>query len=608
MEDNNNITTKVDAAIKTLMANSFWGKNASINSLSLNLQNEIDEFLNGCASYDIDNSIEEAADIFMIVLCMLSLVNPSDSTLSVEDVMKAVVCKLNRRYQPIYNGIEMSKEAEYSEWESAKKLENYTNYMFCDNPQCDYYQMIGKDNILRIEKKYRCAKCGKFLSPSKDNTLFFNRRKRKYYWEKTREAIVNYSKGESNVPLLMINEDRALADCLVKEVIHPDLKMRNCFINFVSEKLQLDKETIVRFCDELLFLHNSQNILQFYLNYIEDNCNAESIKTNRNLWKNINKELKSIKMDVEKKIEKIIKFNARSWNNEIATKYLLRYRVNEKDHVLECMSIIHFLNDEVNDLTIELSNMYNCVVGCSFCSSAALPESVVYLSPLDYVRQLNTCINESGIDPNGFEHFYVSFAGIGEPSCVYESIAEGMEIIKDMYPHVQFNIATFGFDYHCFEYWRKRDLPIRTLQLPLYSTEDETLRKIVRNLPTDYSLKRNISLAIDYSKDHPECRIKVNYLVMKGINDSESDVLKVIDYLSPFKDYVTIKVSFLNYTRPGKDNNLFAPDAECLARINNLLSEKGFSSYLFGTAENTELGCGQLVQNYISSNKEKHNV
>ncbi len=605
MEENNNINEKVDAAIKTLMANSFWGKNASLNSLSLNLQNEINEFLDGCDSHDIDNSIEEAADIIMIVLCMLSLVNPSDNNISVEDVMKSVVCKLNRRYQPIFNGKEMSKEDEYSVWESAKKHENYTNYMFCDNPLCSYYQMIGKDNISYTRGKYRCTECGKSLHPSQDNTLFFKRRKRKYYWEKTREAIVNYSKGESNVLLLMLNDDSDLADCLVKDVIRPELNMRKCFINFVSEKLQVDKDTIIRFCDELLLLHNSQDIIQWYLNCIENNRNIDFIKNNKNFWRRVSERLKEIKMDVEKKIEKIIRFSARSWNNEVATKYLLRYRVNEKDHVLECMSIIHYFNNEVKDLTIELSNMYNCVVGCTFCSSAALPESVVYLTPLDYVRQLNTCINESGIDPNVFEHFYVSFAGIGEPSCVYKSITEGMKIIRDMFPHVQFNIATFGFDYHCFEYWAEQDLPIRTLQIPLYSTDEETLRKIVKNLPADYSLKRNISLAIDYLKKHSLCRVKVNYLVMKGINDSESEVSKVIDYLSPFKDQITVKVSFLNYTKPGEKNNIIAPEAESLIRIKKRLLESNFSCYIFGTAENTELGCGQLVQNYISSNKEK---
>ncbi len=180
-----------------------------------------------------------------------------------------------------------------------------------------------------------------------------------------------------------------------------------------------------------------------------------------------------------------------------------------------------------------------------------------------------------------------------------------MKIIRDMFPHVQFNIATFGFDYHCFEYWAEQDLPIRTLQIPLYSTDEETLRKIVKNLPADYSLKRNISLAIDYLKKHSLCRVKVNYLVMKGINDSESEVSKVIDYLSPFKDQITVKVSFLNYTKPGEKNNIIAPEAESLIRIKKRLLESNFSCYIFGTAENTELGCGQLVQNYISSNKEK---
>lgn len=32
------------------------------------------------------------------------------------------------------------------------------------------------------------------------------------------------------------------------------------------------------------------------------------------------------------------------------------------------------------------------------------------------------------------------------------------------------------------------------------------------------------------------------------------------------------------------------------------LQSENFECYLFGTENNTELGCGQLVQNYISEN------
>lgn len=48
---------------------------------------------------------------------------------------------------------------------------------------------------------------------------------------------------------------------------------------------------------------------------------------------------------------------------------------------------------------------------------------------------------------------------------------------------------------------------------------------------------------------HSICRVKVNFVVIKGINDSDEDIDKMINYLLEFKDDVIIKVSFLNYTK-----------------------------------------------------------
>ena len=74
----------------------------------------------------------------------------------------------------------------------------------------------------------------------------------------------------------------------------------------------------------------------------------------------------------------------------------------------------------------------------------------------------------------------------------------------------------------------------------------------------------------------------------------------MIDYLSDFKKDIIIKVSFLNYTKKCKENNLISPNSKTMMKILNKLKSSGYDCYLFGTENNTELGCGQLVQNYIS--------
>ncbi len=303
------------------------------------------------------------------------------------------------------------------------------------------------------------------------------------------------------------------------------------------------------------------------------------------------------RFEVVEKISKNIDYNSRNWNKERIDRYLLKY---DDKRIIESMTIIHLKDDVPKDLTVEISNMYNCVVGCRFCASGSLPEKKIILSAEDYLKQVETCLEESNEDPNNYPNFYIAFTGIGEPSLVKEEIAEGINLIRNKYKNVQVNIATTGFDSSCFEFWNNLDLPIRTLQLPYYSCELDKMKYIIQNLPKDYDLIKNIKKAIEYKNDHNICRVKLNYVVIKGINDSDEDINKMIDYLSEFKNDIIIKVSFLNYTKKCKENNLVSPNKKDMLKILNKLESGGYECYLFGTENNTELGCGQLVQNYIS--------
>lgn len=303
--------------------------------------------------------------------------------------------------------------------------------------------------------------------------------------------------------------------------------------------------------------------------------------------------------EVIEKISTEIDYNSRNWNKEKIDRYLLKY---DENRIIESMTIIHLKDLIPRDLTVEISNMYNCIVGCKFCASGSLPKNRIFLSAEDYFSQVETCLAESNINPYDYSNFYIAFTGIGEPSIVKEEIAKGIELIRKKYKNVQINIATTGFDNSCFKYWNDLNLPIRTIQLPFYSCDEEKIRYIITNLPKNYDLLKNIEEAIKYKNNHNLCRIKINYVVINDFNNTENDIEKMIHYLSPFKKDIIIKVSFLNYTKKCKENNLSSPNTEEMINILERLKLENFDCYLFGTENNTELGCGQLVQNYISKN------
>ena len=88
---------------------------------------------------------------------------------------------------------------------------------------------------------------------------------------------------------------------------------------------------------------------------------------------------------------------------------------------------------------------------------------------------------------------------------VKKEVAEGINLIKEKYKNVEVNIATTAFDNTCFDYWSDMNLPIRTLQLPYYSCENEKIKYIIKNLPHNYNLEENILRAVKYKEVHNEC-------------------------------------------------------------------------------------------------------
>ena len=595
-----NINQEVWNVIKILMEDSFWGKNSSTVSLIKDLDNEVDEFVQGCRKNDVVNLIEESADIIMILFCILYKVSRENREVTVDEIMQAIVDKLKRRYKHLYEGIELEEEKEKEVWKDVKKIEDITNYMLCNNPECERCGIIGGENIILTEKGIICKKCGRLLKISKNTLLFYNKKKnRKRYIEITIESILDYVQGNTEAPEILKTDNLKIFNSFCVDILSSELK--DNFIEYVSRKYRLDKKDIQQYCDISLKKYEGDiDRVSLYCQeiYRGNYCFIKTITKEESL-KMIDK-LGDITMDVEKRIEKVIKYEARSWNNQLVHRYLLKYRKQGIDRIIECMTIIHYYDEKIRDLTVELSNMYNCIVGCRFCASGALPEATSFLEALEYVRQLNTCLKESGINANEFENFYVSFAGIGEPSVVYKTIVEGMIMIRDLYPRVKFNVATFGFNKDCFDYWGSFDLPVRTLQIPFYSDDNEKLRYIVKNLPEDYEFKEILKKAIFCKHKWEKCRVKVNYISMKGINDSDSDIKRMCDCLEEYKNEIIVKISYLNYTKPGEDNNITSPGKERLYKIGDYLTLRGFNNYIFGTAINTELGCGQLVQNHIS--------
>ena len=608
---NKNSNVNIDDVIQTLMRESSWGRHADLKFLVKNLGNEYDELLDGIRREDKENSFEEAADVLMMVLCILNKLAPDEEDY-VGKLLELITAKLHRRYEPIFTKsgdgdptIDIDEENRI--WASAKSEERRSALLYCPNIKCNHYGDILDSNISKDGDFLRCNYCD-HIFPLKNDCLLLGEAKsqRKYYLSRIERHLQSFCHGDTNATNDFYEREKKSFRMFSKYILDSEEKT-SIFVQYMVKKYAFIEADVVRFISEIKMMSHSKmlpqksmvdELIAFADSFMQP---AETMSYRKpQEIKRLKNTAEQTRFQILQKVEKVIQFEARGWDKQVATKYLLSY---DDTRIIECMAIVHLQGDTTRDLTIELSNMYGCSVGCGFCASGALAEEPLCLTALDFIKQLSTCLFDTGYVPADFKRFYVSFAGIGEPSLVYTEILKGMRAIETFYPHVQFNIATIGIVNKCFSVWKASVDTIRTIQIPLYATEYDKIKEIVGNIPSDYELKSVIRAALDYKVSHPLCRIKLNYMVICGYNDSDEDVMGFISYLDEFKNEIDIKIAYLNETIPSRERGLVSPSSLRMKQIEKMLKGSGFSSYVFGTEQNSELGCGQLVQGVMRGDK-----
>ncbi len=568
------ILMNTESAVKTLMKESHWARDQTIASLSRSLKAELDEFITSFELGDRVNVFSEAGDVLMILMCCLmhQIDNSTDPVLS--KILHEMQAKLHRRFSHLYKSGEnsnirkqlslfeaqlpetngrglststISRETEDAIWEKSKRKENIQNYAFCVNSLCKKRNHVGLGNMVVVSKtKLKCIECDANGTIT-DNTLFSNRRT-------SRERILS----------------------TIARVIRDPTQTGVQF-----SQLDSGKKRNVRAWMLASLSHEKalKNALERRYGILPDE--TEDL---------LDSVLRDIRLPVISSHSKSSKYHARSWDYQDANRHILRSFSGKN---IEAMTIKHFRNSELRDVTIEVSNMFGCTVGCYFCAANALGHASP-LNPIEYLAQVNSCLTVDGITPDELPEFQVSFAGIGEPSVVAQKILYGAAHIYRLYPSVRFNIATSGYNLLAFDTWRASFFHLRTIQLPYYHHNPELMKHVFSKTvppPIHYVLPKALLLA--GANEH--CRVKINYILIKGLNDDSRTLDEFMGLVDAYRDSIAIKLSFLNPTEATSDLSLLSPEMAKFERIRAEMQGRGFQCYVFGTPGDPQIGCGQLA-------------
>ena len=258
----------------------------------------------------------------------------------------------------------------------------------------------------------------------------------------------------------------------------------------------------------------------------------------------------NIKKDVIEKLKNDFTNNKikiiRKQSSTDTYKYL--FELEDKNYI-EAVVMVHNYGN-----SICVSSQVGCNMGCAFCESGRL-KKVRNLETYEIVEQILLIEEDLNIRLSS-----VVVMGIGEPFDNYDNIINFLYIINDAKGlaigsrHI--TVSTSGLVPKILEF---ANIPLQiNLAVSLHAPYDE-LRSKLMPVNKAYNIDTLMSAIKEYySKTNR--RVTIEYVMLKGVNDSESDAIKLAKLLKGMNVYVNLipynETNHIEFKKSDKDNIL----------------------------------------------------
>ena len=237
-----------------------------------------------------------------------------------------------------------------------------------------------------------------------------------------------------------------------------------------------------------------------------------------------------------------------------------------------------------------VSTQIGCPLDCTFCAIGGKP-FIRNLSAGEILDQILTAARDLVWTDESFE---VAAMGTGEPLFALQELLEAIIEAKVHLPRLcSLNVSTVGLPARIREYAQTKVSGVElNLQLSLHGTSDEQRRIVMPRASATAGL-RLVLLACEEFSLLQSRDVVVNYLLLRGINDSSEDAQRLVNLLSP--KHFNVKVSALN---PILSGTVVGADYIALQSFCSTLRTLGFVARVFTSAgADISAGCGQFSNN-----------
>lgn len=268
--------------------------------------------------------------------------------------------------------------------------------------------------------------------------------------------------------------------------------------------------------------------------------------------------------------------------------------IDGTEKFLHCLSdgqhIESVLLPEKDHFTLCVSSQVGCAQNCQFCLTAK-GGFIRNLKPAEMISQIRDAryyLIQKEIDPAKLSN--IVFMGMGEPLANYTNLVKALEVITDSDYGLKFSsrrvtVSTSGLVPKITQLGLDTDV---NLAVSLNATTDE-MRSRLMPINKKYPLSQLLEACRTFTMK-PRKKITIEYILMKGVNDTKADALRLVTLLAPIKAKVNL-IPFNEY-----DNSEFKrPSKDQISEFLQILLDRDLTGMTRKSkGEDILAACGQL--------------
>ncbi len=271
-----------------------------------------------------------------------------------------------------------------------------------------------------------------------------------------------------------------------------------------------------------------------------------------------------------------IKIKVKQVSSDGTIKYLLEYPDGE------CVETVLMRFDNRANLTACVSSQVGCAVNCSFCATGKRG-FIRNLSYKEIIEQVLTIQRDTGLKVTN-----VVFMGQGEPLLNLDNVLKAMEMLNESFQigARRLTVSTSGI---IPQIKKLAELDMQsTLALSLHAPNHE-IRKQLMQIENKYPMDE-LREALKYYVDKTGRRITIEYLLIKGLNDTISSAKQLATYLKDIK----CNINLIPYN-PTAKNDYKRPDNYSIMKFKALMEHSGKKvTVRLERGADIDAACGQL--------------